>query len=93
MTNTTAFVQLQWHNDELTMTKYGAVALRTCKSKLTKKAGDAQWLSSLPSLPLLMMSSPFTVSAVTVARPVIFDENDDYVECSPYDDFPPTLRR
>ena len=37
MTNTTAFVQLQWHNDELTMTKYGAVALRTCKSKLTKR--------------------------------------------------------
>ena len=40
-----------------------------------------------------MLSSPFTVSAVTVARPVIFDENDDYVECSPYDDFPPSLRR
>ena len=58
-----------------------------------EKAGDAQWLSSLPSLPLLMMSSPFTVSAVTVARPVIFDENDEYLECDPYDDFPPTLRR
>ena len=40
-----------------------------------------------------MMSSPFTVSGVTVARPVIFDENDEYLECDPYDDFPPTLRR
>ena len=40
-----------------------------------------------------MLSSPFTVSAVTVARPVIFDENGEYLECDPYADFPPTLRR